>query len=126
MTEANIDPDIAAMLRNEGYAYLRLMPDGHIAGVKKYLFTFGICTRLDWSGYADRWCYESQSDAIVALAMWDGIEDPPGPWIKHKGLAADRNNPKLFDVVGINSDGSEHCEPKASVDMADIWRLSPA
>ncbi len=116
----DIDSDLRAMLEAEGYACLRLMPDDHVAGIKPFMFTFGICTKLDWTGYDQRWCYESALNAALALARWSGIGDPPGPWLKHKG-SADRANPKLYDVIGINSDGSEHCKLKSVVDMVDLW-----
>ncbi len=119
MTET-IDPDLHAMLRSEGYSVLRVMPDGNIAGIRKFLFTYGLCTHLDWSGYGERWCFEDPASAIIALELWDGRGDPPGPWIKRKGRE-EYCNPKLFDVIGVNSDGSKHYERKAEVDASVLW-----
>lgn len=118
--DETIDPDLEAMLRSEGYIALRLMPDGHIAGVNPFAFTFGLCTRLDWNGYEDRWCFEQPADALLALVLWNGEGDPPGPWIKRKG-GPEYCNPKLFDVVGVNRDGSKHYQRKAEVDAAGLW-----
>lgn len=115
-----IDPDLEAMLRSEGYILTRLMPNGHIAGVHQFAFTFGLCDHLDWHGYGERWCYEEVGDAVLALALWNGENDPPGPWIKRKGRR-EACNPKLFDFIGTNSDGSEHWERKAVVDRASTW-----
>ena len=86
-----IDPDLIAFLAEEGYIALRLMPDGSVAGVNPFIFTHGLCTRLDFGGYHARWCYPSRDDALIALAIWSGEGDPPGPWIKQKGPVERRN-----------------------------------
>jgi hypothetical protein len=119
---AAIDADLAAELGNNGYLVLRRMPDGHIAGINKFLFTYGLCTRVDFTGYHARWCYECAEDALEALFLWDGVGDPPGPWIKQKG-PVERLNPLLFEIVGHNADGREIGIRKAGVDPQSLWPL---
>lgn len=51
--------------------------------------------------YRTRFCYEQLSDAIGALATWDGHGDPPGPWIKEKGRGVERSNPLSFKGIEI-------------------------
>jgi hypothetical protein len=107
----DIDPALAEFLASQGYISLRLMPDGHVAGVNPFLWTYGLCTKLDWNGYDDRWCFESPISALIALADWDGKGDPPGPWIKQKGRV-ERHNPELYNIIAINHDGSEYAVRK--------------
>lgn len=116
-----IDQDIADYMAANGYLALRLMPDGSVAGVNKFLFTYGLCTRLDFVGYHARWCFEMLDDALRALNEYDGIGDPPGPWIKQKGPVK-RCNPLLFDIV-LAEDGREIATPKSTIDMDAVWRI---
>lgn len=116
----SIDPDLETILKENGFFFFRQMPTGHIAGLHQFMFTVGICNRLDLHGYGERWCYEELGDAILALALWDGEGDPPGPWVKRKGRQ-EACNPKLFDFIGTNLDGSEHWERKKVVDRASTW-----
>jgi len=74
--------DREAMMAALGYANARTLPTGEVAGVQRMLFTFGLFVGLDDFGYARRYCYERRSDALDALLVWDGVGDPPGPWIK--------------------------------------------
>lgn len=74
-----------------GYVAPRRLDDGRWVALLKMLFTTGLFVGIDQSGYQTRFCYEHMSDAIAALIEWDGIGDPPGPWIKEK--PSDRLNP---------------------------------
>ncbi len=121
---AEIDADLVKSLTDNGYLVLRLMPDGHIAGITKFLFTYGLCARLDFSGLGACWCFEVMDDAFRALIEWDGAGDPPGPWIKQKA-PAERCNPLLFDVIGRNSSGGEITRRKAEIDEAALWPARP-
>ena len=80
----NDDSDLASVLRENGYIAWRLMPDGTMNGVMKFLFTYGLMVGFDLVGYRRRYCYGNLGDAVAALATWDGAGDPPGPWIKEK------------------------------------------
>jgi hypothetical protein len=44
-------------------------------------------------GYEYRFCYKNHNEAVKALEVWEGTGDPPGNWIKQKGLGEDRPNP---------------------------------
>ncbi len=109
---SEIDSDLTDFLESQGYVAMRLMPDGSIAGINKFLFTYGLCTKLDFCGYEDRWCFDDKDDAIGSLLAWNGLGDPPGNWKKQKGLR-ERHNPKLYNIIVINRDGSEYAERKA-------------
>ncbi len=78
-------------LERYGYQNVRLLPSGFFAGVMAQMFTTALFVGLDATGYQRRYCYESDEDAISALAAWDGTDDPPGNWIKEK--PSDRLNP---------------------------------
>lgn len=71
----------------EGYGYqgVRQLPDGRWIGVMEFIYTVGLCVGLAEDGYMYRYCYGSGSAALAATAEWDGVGDPPGPWIKLKG-----------------------------------------
>lgn len=93
--ELMADPIVQAAMKIEGYAYLRRLPTGEWAALRKFLFTTGLVVGIDLHGYRTRFCYERAEDALDALLAWDGSGDPSGPWIKEKGLGVDRLNPKL-------------------------------
>ena len=85
-----IEEELEAM----GYSHLRNIR-GQLCGLYKFAFTAGLIVGLDDCDYARRYCYEHNSDAIKALADWDGLDHPGGPWIKVKGHGIDQVNPKL-------------------------------
>jgi len=94
----------AARFVAEGYFGLRLLPTGELAGLYRFIFTTGLCVGLQTDGpeftiYRCRYCYQSEGEALAALVSWDGRDDPPGPWIKQKGLGIDRSNP--LKLAGI-------------------------
>lgn len=93
-----IDPALSRQLALEGYVVLREI-NGVLCGVNKFMFTHGLTTHVDRYGYDDRWCFQHREYAVIALAMWDGQGDPPGPWIKQKGRV-ERHNPKLYTHRG--------------------------
>lgn len=80
--------------------FARRLPSGEWACVHQFIFTFGLLVGVTTTTYRTRFCYEHMSDAIVALATWDGHGDPPGPWIKEKG-EIERSNPLRFKGIDI-------------------------
>ncbi|WP_139339112.1 hypothetical protein [Marinobacter lutaoensis] len=56
--------------------------NGRTAGVKPFLFTWAIIADFTPSGYKERWCYHSLTDALAALNDWDGNGEPDG-WHRH-------------------------------------------
>lgn len=73
----------------------RLLPGRGVCAISKFIYTYGLCWGLDESGYKGRWCYETKQDALDALRLWDGIDDPSGPWVKYKGIDGERFNTNL-------------------------------
>lgn len=94
----------------------RLMPDGSIAGVMRFIFTAGLVEKLDFGLYGERWCYEYSRDALAALAEWDGKDTPPGPWLKQKGRY-ERHNPKLYRL----ENGLYIRIPESEIDHDSLW-----
>lgn len=84
--------DIDAIIQ-EGYFPVRILRSGDVIGIKNMLFTVSLVTGLTKDGYRSRYCYENRADAEIALSSWDGRGDPPGPWIKEKGLQRERLGP---------------------------------
>ena len=64
------------------YSEIKILPDGTICGLHRFLFTWGLIIGIDPSGYADRYCYHSFAAAAAALAAWDGEGEPIG-WHRH-------------------------------------------
>ncbi len=67
----------------DAYA-IRKLSNGTIIAVGKMAFTVALYVGLEDNFYERRYCYESLTDALTALVQWDGVGDPPGPWIKEK------------------------------------------
>lgn len=86
---------IEEILNREGYTDVRTVAGRGLCGLSRFVFTVGLVYGIDFDGYQGRYCYGSRSDALAALKEWDGAGDPPGNWIKHKGLAGEYKNPKL-------------------------------
>lgn len=69
------------------------LPTGEMAAVQSFMFTHGLLVELDVVSYGGRYCYETYEEAVAALRSWDGNGDPPGDWIKYKGLDGERLGP---------------------------------
>lgn len=79
----------------QGYTDLREI-DGRLCGLMRMVVTHALVVGLHEMHYEYRYCYENESDARAALAVWDGTEHPSGPWIKLKGSrSGDILNPAL-------------------------------
>ena len=103
------------------YVSPRLLPSGEWAALQQMIFTVGLFVGLDRTGYRTRWCYPDMTHAVLSLAIWDGAGDPPGPWIKQKGVpGGDRNNPRAAEFKGIPV-----IEEAASISEAAWAALSP-
>lgn len=74
----NFDP-------REYYSDTREIEGRGLCGLEVFMHTTGIVWGIDEYSKAGRWCYEHHADAVEAFAAWNGVGDPPGPWIKYKG-----------------------------------------
>jgi hypothetical protein len=84
------------------YVHPKLLASGEWAALRQMFFTVGLFVGLDQTGYRTRFCYPNMAHAVLALDLWDGTGDPPGPWIKQKGLpGGDRSNPRAQEFRGI-------------------------
>ena len=97
-----LTPEVSNRLTREGYYMLKEM-NGVIYGLYDFIFTTGLVVNINpvldiWSDqYEYRYCYpkEKLRECILALHIWDGKDDPTGPWIKQKGPGIDRLNPQF-------------------------------
>jgi hypothetical protein len=85
-------PLLDSEFRQMGYRNLKDTAAGKCATMK-FIFTTGLVFGLDDSGYRGRYCYETETEAFIALMLWDGTGDPQGPWIKYKGVGGERLGP---------------------------------
>lgn len=81
---SNLQKAAIRRITEEGYAYPKVLPNGLIACVNRFLFTDAIIlvnpAAADF-GYEDRWCYE-HGKALPALLAWSGDKEPEG-WHRH-------------------------------------------
>jgi len=84
--------ELIEMLEVQGYKHLRKIPGRGLCGIFRFMFTFGVLHGLDGFGYAGRWCYGSEVEALYALNTWLGEGDPKGNWLKYKGAGGERDN----------------------------------
>jgi hypothetical protein len=108
-----------------GYGYVapKQFPSGEWAALRPMVYTTALCVGLDESSYARRFCYTNGLAAILALAQWDGVGDPPGPWLVEKGgPIPDRRNPARFKGVRIVLETAQHQHFAVSERwLADEW-----
>lgn len=76
------------------------LPNGKKCALYRFIFTVGLLVEFnpnDHSNYySGRFCYKNLSDANEAISLWDGQGDPPGPWLKYKGIYGERRNPNYI------------------------------
>lgn len=80
-------------LKNEGYSNLTEKPGKGLCGLFRFIYTVGLVYGINEFGYEGRYCYQDYNDALSSLHIWNGIDDPPGRWIKHKARGIDTPNP---------------------------------
>lgn len=87
MTDNEFLEQMLPALTDMGYHQLKVIPGRGICGILPFAFTTAIVYGIDDIGYKGRYCYSHQHVEILVAAyhIWDGKEDPVGPWIKHKG-----------------------------------------
>ncbi len=106
-------------IQSLGYYAPRQIASGEWIAVQKMLFTTGLFViDADGAGWRTRFCYEHSIDAVLALLEWDGIGDPPGPWVKEK--PSDRHGPGMSGFIkrGTHSDGEAPQSVDAGVGLA--------
>lgn len=87
------DEKFIADMKANGYQYIQKLQNGEWIGVAQFIYTTGLCVGLNEFSYRGRYCYANVRDALFDASTWDGIGDPPGPWIKYKGEDGERMNP---------------------------------
>jgi hypothetical protein len=92
-----ITEELKDLLEKEGYFEIREIDGAGVCCLKRFMFTVGLVWGADESGYIGRWCYANLADAKDALMNWNGEKDPPGPWIKYKGIDGERCNLLIED-----------------------------
>ena len=84
-------------LKENGYSHFREIPGRGLCGILVFMYTTAIVYGINEIGYTGRYCYPHENVKELALAyqIWDGVEDPIGPWVKHKG-EVEYSNPNLI------------------------------
>jgi hypothetical protein len=91
--EPVVDAELLVKLAQNGYSFIVRVRGRGICGVGRLVYTVGLFYGLGELDYQGRYCYESLFEAINDLTCWDGTGDPPGDWIKHKGVSGEYSNP---------------------------------
>ncbi len=85
-----INHDLIYENNKEWYLYLCWNPHRGLCGIMRMTFTVGLFYNIEygglWGAPEGRYCYHTMAEAVQDLIEWDGKDDPPGDWIKHKGL----------------------------------------
>lgn len=92
-------PDLKQFLTDEGYTYLKEIPNKGLCGIKRFIFTTGLVYGLNEIGYKGRYCHHSHAEALEALNNWNGQGHPKSNWVKHKGRDVDEGNPNYEKSV---------------------------
>lgn len=66
---------------------------GKVVALQRFIYTTGLLVGVDEYSYTHRYCFPNYADAREAFATWAGAGDPPGNWIKRKGLGGEYANP---------------------------------
>lgn len=59
-----------------GYGQLREVEGRGWCGLKRYMYTFGLCLGLDETGMKGRICFDTEANAALFFNKWDGKELP--------------------------------------------------
>lgn len=88
-----ISTETMQMLKENGYYNIREVPGRGICGLTGFIFTVGLVEGLTEFGYSGRYCYPREKilEAVIAIEVWDGKDDPKGDWIKYKGEKGERH-----------------------------------
>lgn len=81
--------NLREFLTDLGYADLRVVR-GRVCGLTGFDLTTGLAVGLTLAGCQAVYLYENAAEARAALAWWDGVGHPPGPWIRMVGQAGGR------------------------------------
>ena len=94
-TEPKNKEELIEWLKQEGYYNIREIPGQGLCGLREFIFTIGLCVKLDYYDYGGRYCYPKDIilESVVAIESWDGNDDPIGGWVKYKGKGGERRNP---------------------------------
>lgn len=90
-SKKRINPKLYKFLTEQGYTNLVEIEGRGICGLFRFIYTTGLVYGLTEDDYVGRYCFHSNSDAVKSLISWNGIGDPSGPWMKHKGEVEYRN-----------------------------------
>jgi len=99
--DVKLTPELAVQLEADGYRSLKEIPGKGICGLQAFVYTIGLMTGLDETGYYERFCYPHVHGvkALMALIEWDvntpESEDMPDDkyWVKRKGQRGECGNP---------------------------------
>lgn len=99
MSLDDFHPAFVSSMHAQGYESLCVRGEAGLCAVKQFNFTWGLVVKMDPAGYERRYCFERREEAMAALAAWDGVGHPGGPWIKCKGAQVDLLNPSFGLLV---------------------------
>lgn len=89
MNEApEVDPDTLASAR-EDYSFVRVLPDGSIAGIDRLLFTTGLFLGITRTGYERRFCFADHERALIELFKLQSEDDEPTGWVARRPETAE-------------------------------------
>lgn len=102
MQPKDYTPDIHAAIWEDNmneYMHMCWNPNRGYCGLLRMAYTVGLFYNIyPYPRSAEgRYCFHTMADAVEALNNWDGIGDPEGDWIKHKGENGEWHHPDSTD-----------------------------
>jgi hypothetical protein len=73
-------------LEGNGYFNYREIEGRGVCAMAYFFFTVAILYGLTDEWIEGRYCFETEAEAQKSFDEWDGVGDPTGNWIKHKGV----------------------------------------
>lgn len=88
--------ELIEWLRSQGYSNFREIPGQGLCAIMRLLFFYGLFVGITKEKYDGYYSYPFQTDCKDAIEDWNGEGDPPGYWLKYKGIDGERNNTKII------------------------------
>ena len=66
------DSRIMTMAQQLGYTDVTWREGAGVCGLRRFIYTVGVCYGLDETGCAGRFCFDTEQNARLFLMDWDG------------------------------------------------------
>lgn len=78
---------------NPEYVLVIRVPIVGVCAVEQMIGFVALWYGCDRIGKKGRYSFGTLHEALYSLSCWDGVGDPPGCWLTHKGQHGEYDNP---------------------------------